>query len=564
MIRAVAVLALAATLVSGTMEKLAGYRPKTQVTDQAAIDLDQMMFEEELGEGRLPKAHNMYEQGGHSMSYAELLLLNPAGAHLFHVGDKVLGLTTADDEVIGYLMDIVEFDDMPGQEIGIKVQYRTSNDQSTYVDCQVGGLFTFGEANRAGCFAEEGNLSIFHNGEWYTFKYTYDIRRHNKNGRTIQMFSTNAEEEMRSCPLMCPYYPDFQLFKDYYGNTDYADMWVESALGFNNTAFVNGRGDAEFTEVEFRSSIAVAAQKGSVYMNIWMYVIKKLEDAVQQCDDCNKEKPDCKEKPVRFLDEAVAFYVGSLEGETGEAKGNLIYDLADWASQSMRTGGEQSNEQHGTSYVNLEVIKQFNSMQESLTDGACEDARIMKNTIVELMKIPLIQGVIISAYKRDHQISVLPEVQEADMAEGATFVAAMLPYLHVCSADDADFIYNKLKIGSASDEVKHTEIKQVLERHYQCLGVTCTHIGGVWTASGYAESAAPCNDGSEIQAANASAEDEEESGGARIGLLIFASLFGAIGAVLVAMAFEKYYMKKKAKKQQPPTFRNIAAVSEIA
>lgn len=43
------------------LQRLAGYQPRTQVTDHAALDQDQASMEEELGLGKLSKAMNVYQ-----------------------------------------------------------------------------------------------------------------------------------------------------------------------------------------------------------------------------------------------------------------------------------------------------------------------------------------------------------------------------------------------------------------------------------------------------------------------------------------------------------------------
>merc|ERR1719450_2111500 len=84
------------------------------------------------------------------------------------------------------------------------------------------------------------------------------------------------------------------------------------------------------------------AKKTSAYMNVWMYVIREMEDAIM---DCQQGCIDCNDDPVHAWDEAVAFYTGSLEGAPGNQRprlrrrldrvpgvagaGKMLYALAD-------------------------------------------------------------------------------------------------------------------------------------------------------------------------------------------------------------------------------------------
>jgi hypothetical protein len=58
--------------------------------------------------------------------------------------------------------------------------------------------------------------------------YAYNITSENLNHRTIQGFSTEAEDKMLKCNS-CPY-PDFKIFNGYYGRADYADHIIDSAF----------------------------------------------------------------------------------------------------------------------------------------------------------------------------------------------------------------------------------------------------------------------------------------------------------------------------------------------
>merc|ERR1719463_676113 len=66
-------------------------------------------------------------------------------------------------------------------------------------------------------------------------------------------------------------------------------------------------------------------KKGTVYMNVWMYVIREFEDAI---DDCKVGCVDCNDDPVHAWDEGVAFFTGSLAGTDGEAQGKMLWALA--------------------------------------------------------------------------------------------------------------------------------------------------------------------------------------------------------------------------------------------
>ena len=439
-------------------------------------------------------------------------------------------------------------------------------------------------------FAENGLVSFIPLGsagavDKYT--YSYDIRQDNNNDRTIQSFSTKAEEKMRPAPGQA-YFKDFQTFVDYYGDTDYANKWILAAFGGNSTSYSSGRGDADFAPLVGNAGKgrAEAFKKGTLFLNIWMYVVRELEDAVADCRvACDLSSPeDCNEDPVYALDEAVAFYTGSLEGQEGTGDGNLLYYLADLRAEEFRTAGYLSNDPEGKSYINHEIFYWFSEMQEALLSknsdgtGQCDAAEEIKDTIVDLMKVPLIQNVIRYAYVRGMQENAHEEKSEA---EGATSVAALLPYLHKCHPSSANTIYDQLKIGSDAADVNFARVKETLESLYECLGVNCVMVGGAWDGDDYKEGAAPCDDGFGVIDRSQEPSNPETSvgqgtltgasnyqdndSGTSVGPVIVATIAVLVVGVLVGFfLFTRFRSREKNKVAGPIADTNIAAVSAVS
>jgi hypothetical protein len=133
-----------------SLQNIVGYSPRTQVTDVAALDLDQQAMEEELFQGRFLKAQAVYRQGGHSSSFAYLMVYNPYAPAKYLEGTQVFGVTPMGGEVSGRLMEDIEWTANTTHMIA-KVAYYTSDFQAKSVSCQVGGLFMFDAANQDGC-----------------------------------------------------------------------------------------------------------------------------------------------------------------------------------------------------------------------------------------------------------------------------------------------------------------------------------------------------------------------------------------------------------------------------
>jgi hypothetical protein len=242
-------------------------------------------------------------------------------------------------------------------------------------------------------------------------------------------------------------------------------------------------------------------------MNVWMYVIREMEDAI---DDCSAKcaTDACNDDQVHAWDEAVAFYTGGTPKISGDG-GYLLYTLGQKRCENygtcITTGPEV-----GMAAVNSAIYKEFRMGKQDLLVGNCEAVRKNVKRITELMAVPLIQGTIRYAYIMDKQ----NDIREKSEAEGASFAAAVLPLLHACSAEDAGIVYNNMRVGnggSASFKV----VKSAFERNYGCLGVTCADVGGLidTVSGGYLQEAEPCDYHSTTTASPSTTSSGTGSGG---------------------------------------------------
>merc|ERR1719399_1275158 len=283
--------------------------------------------------------------------------------------------------------------------------------------------------------------------------------------RTLSGFSTAALKKMKGQEY-------YVVYRAYYTHGDYADKYVTAALD----------GTGIFQEQPEAARIQ-GAQKGSAYMNVWMYVIREMEDALADCKSgCLK----CNDDPVHAWDEAVAFYSGSLEGADGSGSGKLLYALADKRCANFATCSSGTT---GQSKVNIAIMEQFSLGKTKLNEGKCIDVTPIKNRIVELMSIPLVQGSLRYAYK----VGTLGEGDKA-RAEGAAFSAAILPRVAACNVDAAKLISENMDIDTTTPmKSKFAGVKKAFESTYPCLGITCADVGGLLEGTSYFAGADPCD-----------------------------------------------------------------------
>jgi len=353
---------------------------------------------------------------------------------------------------------------------------------------------------------------------------------------------------MQNCPGGCPY-PDFEEFLVYYGRPDYGDHWVSSALAGTNTQFENGNANFGNPNLPFVSR-AECAKKGMVFLNIYMYVIRELEDALDDCEsDCKLY--NCNDDPVRAWDEGVAFYTGSLQGNNaGPGEGNLLYALADKRCKNFQTCGNNSDSTSGGSYVNQKIFQEFVVGQYNLLNGQCNEARKSKENIVNLMNIPLIQGTLRYAYKTGNLLfgpQKSHDMSKED-AEGAIFAASILPRIYRCNPNDAKIILNNMHLNS--DVTDFLSVKAALERNYECLRVTCDSVGGLVLGGIYYPDAEPCSD---IVVSNTKLLTKANKS-------IIAAVAGVAGALVVVLAVCLIFMAKR-ERQGTPIFRRSGGIN---
>merc|ERR1719460_536968 len=318
--------------------------------------------------------------------------------------------------------------------------------------------------------------------------------------RTLQGFSTNAKARMMDITLGP--YKTYKKFYDYYGDYDYADKWVLAAL--DGAEYVPANAGTTHAPGFKSTDLAArkeAVQKGTAYQNVWMYVIREFEDAIDDCKSCTS---NCNEfsdsvgktgqyNAVHAWDEGVAFYTGSLAGNTADAKrkGKMVFALAEKRCENFGT----CHIRGGLSQVNTELFKLFAQGRDKLHytgTSTCDEVRPILDDIIRLMTVPLVQGTLRYAWKvgtgSDGQPNKASDQTAKNHAEGATFAQALLPLVHHCDAAAAKVVSDNMKFdgqtfptggGITGTTPDTAAVKAALESTYSCLGISCAHVGGL-------------------------------------------------------------------------------------
>lgn len=491
------------------------------MTDHNAIDMDQAAIEKQLKLGTAEAfqvAQDIYNNGAHSKSYAQITLSSPGLTADMTKSSSVKGMSVGDTTI-----ETKPYSTAGVGSTTIKIKYQTYDDQAEHVRCKVGAL-PVDDQFHDGCFKASGTIEI----DGVDYAYSYNVETDNNNGRTIAGFSTSAESKQLKDCAGCPY-KEYKKYYDYYGEADYAHNWVSAAFDGSKTSMT--RGNADFNTYGYTGRTE-CAKKGTAYMNVYMYVIREFEDAI---DDCDANSINDNYDSVHAWDEGVAFYAGSMVGVKGEDEGKLIYTLANKRCQNYKTCGANGDELEGNSYINEQLFEQFTLGQYYLLSGKCEPVRDIVDKIVDLMSVPLVQGTLRYAYKVENLEGV-----EKEKAEGAVFAASVLPRVHACNEDDATTIYNNMKVGASSTNFK--EVKKAFEDNYSCMGINGKLVGGLWNdaTKAYYEDAEPKKD-----------KSTSNVNGLAIGLGVG---FGVVG--VIGLGFIVHMIRKE--KQGKPIFSSAA------
>jgi hypothetical protein len=240
-----------------------------------------------------------------------------------------------------------------------------------------------------------------------------------------------------------------------------------------------------------------------------MKTIAMMERAIDQCEEpctnitgdinLGEQRPVCDDSAVRSWDQAVAFYAGSLEGESGVGDGMFLFNLADQMCSRFLTCGTNADMRFGMSYVNNVAIEEFLKGQISILNRECGPARMSMTRIIKVMGIPLVQATLYTTYERIDGHTDDDDHASSLAIQGVSFAATVLPLVHNCTPSDAEVIYNGL--GFERNEMHETfvpdydEVKKAFERNYECMGITCKSVGGISsTGHDYLPYAMPCQD----------------------------------------------------------------------
>jgi len=178
--------------------------------------------------------------------------------------------------------------------------------------------------------------------------------------------------------------PFFSIYVDYYeGTKNYADIEIRKAL------------DGGFSSMTDEQRTVVAVNS-SVYMVLFMYIQRHMWLAEEECNEAVEKDGDMsnkdRDKILHNWDQAVAYFVGSLEGSN--VGGSPQYDTGilqfNLNRQMCKRFSDCAQETDHHSLINDRVIEAFTLGKNQILEGPyCKN---LKNTIISKIEPLLLTG----------------------------------------------------------------------------------------------------------------------------------------------------------------------------
>jgi len=286
----------------------------------------------------------------------------------------------------------------------------------------------------------------------------------------------------KSETLMC--------YDEYYGplkgKTKYApNDVVKEALKVDGIAEYTGPALTQYFDDTVRTEDHFvneeSAKKITQYTTTLIEMFQLMEKAVQQAKKdggCfaytgNKEGGTPCEEAAKFWDQAAAVQDGPNYLGTKRCQNYLT---CGWTFENKDPNGVAN-----IAIANQKVLNLFQVGQNAIRTGDIVGAKGIIKLIQSAQLVSYIQGVARYAYKISAEEDPSLAENNKEYAEGMAFSTGMLPQLYKCDRSAAEIVDKKFQLVKGNT-FKGTieEFLVVLRKNYQCLGITCEDVGGLW------------------------------------------------------------------------------------
>ena len=272
---------------------------------------------------------------------------------------------------------------------------------------------------------------------------------------------------------------EFSRFAAYFGNdNNYADTGIMMAL--RQEGVYENASRLQLSEAVFRKLQTMVS-----YMAVhWM-----LSSAVDACQSGQASE--------QFLDTAVAYFVGSLEGpESGGVfggYGELLFGLAKEQCPHFDTCTSS-----GEANINKKIMAALQDMQSRLASKDCSSASsVYSNIIVDTLPVAMVQGALYYAAANE---KLEASSTSKSISDGSVLAASVLPMVNAVNPTSASTILKNMEFNLSKRPVadgKHA-VFNAFARAISSMGVDCGDVSilrpesrGICKESGDSDRPAP-------------------------------------------------------------------------
>lgn len=251
---------------------------------------------------------------------------------------------------------------------------------------------------------------------------------------------------------------EFTRYSAYFGNDDnYADSIITAAL--KQAGDYQNASRLQLNEIVVRTLQTMVS---------YMAVLWMLNSAVDACENGQASQ--------EFLDTAVAYFVGSLEGKNKagilNGYGELLFSLG--KEQCLRFDSCDSS---GNANINQRIMSDISSMKFSLSSNNCTAAATMYNEIAKsLVPVAMVQGTLYYASANEE---LEPRSTSKTVAAGAILADSVLPMIDAANPSSARTIYNNMAFHLDQVPVSNGTyaVFNAFARAINQTGINCTDVG---------------------------------------------------------------------------------------
>lgn len=294
------------------------------------------------------------------------------------------------------------------------------------------------------------------------------------------------------------------------------DAWILAALDGINLDCADSGCQVRFgTTTDFLAGRSGAVPTAVLLWSVWTSILAFLLQAQSiVCDSSDSSNNN--QVAMEAWDKAFSLYTGS--SAAGSLEDPVVgggYFIYGWIQT-------EAEEFFGTTVlgqeapVNKELMQRFVQGRDWIAATAsgnndCSTFSQHVQRMMSLLQVPIVQGALRNLYAMDLQDDPRLMIK----GETAALGSVLAPLMSVCSSGSADLVYQDMVTNSFLEEKvgSFEVIQSALQNQYECLGITCQDVGGLWNTqrNGYLPRAEACGGVSPVDVTSTVEADNSSS-----------------------------------------------------